>query len=348
MTDQTSDAGAGTKVAPPRAPSFIADLLLDRRTALTLAATVVAIGVVPLALNALWLRVFISSAIFTIAATGTAVLYARLGLVSLAQVALVGVGGWVTLRMYHALHLPFEVNMLVAAVVSSLVGVVIGLPALRMRGLFLALITLMAAAGFEILVTGTQFPNGGSGVLGIAVNSIFMPRPLLARTDEAMLRYVCVIAVIIFAMIALIRRAKPGRAWALIRKSEACAMAAGINVAFYKAWGFALAGFVAGISGALLAATIGVLDATSFPASESILLFALTVVGGAYSILGQVLAGVLYRVIPAFFNNIGIDGNIAYVIFGIALVHAIITAPQGIAGQIGDAVGALRRKLGRS
>jgi branched-chain amino acid transport system permease protein len=347
MTDHTTDVGAGVREAPPRGSAFAAGLLPDRRTLTALAVTVAAIIVLPMFLNALWLRVFISSAIFTIAASGTAVLYARLGLVSLAQVALVGVGGWVTLRMWHATHLPFEIDMLTAGVVSSLIGVVIGLPALRMRGLFLALITLMAAAGFEILVTGTQFPNGGTGVLGIAVNSIFMPRPLLATTDEAMLRYVCVVALIAFGLIEINRRSKPGRAWALIRKSEACAMAAGINVAFYKAWGFALAGFVAGIAGALLAATIGVLDATSFPASESILLFALTVVGGAYTILGQILAGVLYRVIPAFFNDIGIDGNIAYVIFGIALVHAIITAPQGIAGQISDVAEMLRKKWGR-
>ena len=345
MTDHARQ-GAGARAA--RAPGFGVGALTDRRMLIALAAGVIGIVFVPMGLNALWLRVFISSVIFTIAATGTAVLYARLGLVSLAQVALVGVGGWVTLRMYHATHLPFEINMLAGAVVSAVVGVIIGLPALRMRGLFLALITLMAAAGFEILVSGTQFPNGGHGFLGIAVNSIFMPRPLLGGSDEAMLRYVCVVALIAFSLIELVRRARPGRAWALIRKSEACAMAAGVNVTFYKAWGFALAGFVAGIAGALLAATIGVLDATSFPASELILLFALTIVGGAYSVLGQILAGVLYRVIPAFFNNIGIDGNLAYVIFGIALIHAIITAPQGIAGQIGDLIGLARKKWGRA
>jgi branched-chain amino acid transport system permease protein len=342
MTDRTTDASGGVSAA--LAPHSLLSALPARTTLAWLAVALLGIVVLPMLLNALWLRVFISSAIFTVAATGTAMLYARLGLVSLAQVALVGVGGWVTLRMWHATHLPFEIDMLVAAFFSALIGVVIGLPALRMRGLFLALITLMAAAGFEILVTGTQFPNGGNGVLGIAVNSIFMPRPLLASSDEAMLRYVCVVALLAFWLIEINRRARPGRAWALIRKSEASAMAAGVNVAFYKAWAFGLAGFVAGISGALLAGTIGVLDATSFPASESILLFALTVVGGAYSILGQILAGVLYRVVPAFLNDIGIDGNIAYVIFGVALVHAIITAPQGIAGQIAGVATTLQKK----
>ena len=317
-----------------QSPTLLGTLRSDGRTAAALVFAAVAIVILPPLLNFLWLRVMISSVIFTVAAMGTAVLYARLGLVSLAQVALVGVGGWVTLRMWHLFHLPFEINMLAGASVAAVVGMLIGLPALRMRGLYLALITLMAAAGFQILVTGTQFPNGGSGWLGIAVNSIFMPRPFLGHSDEAMLRYASVVALLCFLLLEINRRARPGRAWALIRKSEACAMAAGVNVAFYKAWGFALAGFVAGIAGGLLAGTIGVLDATTFPASESILLFALTVVGGAYSWLGQILTGLLLRAAPALLNDIGVNGHIAYVIFGAGLLHALITAPSGIAGQI--------------
>lgn len=337
---------ASNAAAAP-APSAFAQLRADKGTAVVLLCAAIFILLVPPLLSNLWLRVLLSSLIFTIAASGTAVLYARLGLVSLAQVALVGVGGWVTLRMWHATGMPFEVNMLAGALVSAVVGMLIGLPALRMRGLYLALITLMGAAGFQILVTGTQFPNGGEGWLGIAVNSVFMPRPFLGQSDEAMLRYVCVIALLCFFLIELNRRARPGRAWALIRKSEACAMAAGVNVAFYKAWGFALAGFVAGIAGGLLAGTIGVLDATTFPASESILLFALTVVGGAYSWLGQVLTGLLMRAAPAFLNDIGVDGNLAYVIFGAGLLHALITAPTGIAGQILGGLQKLARRRGR-
>jgi len=325
----------------------LAPALTSPKALVSVVLVLLFIVVAPSMLNALWLRVMISAVIFTIAATGTAVLYARLGLVSLAQVALVGVGGWVTLRMWHATHLPFEVNIVVAGIAAAAVGTIIGLPALRMRGLFLALITLMAAAGFQILVTGTQFPNGGTGILGIAVSSIFMPRPYLAQSDAAMLRYVSIVAVVIFAIVELNRRSRPGRAWALIRKSEACAMAAGVNVPFYKAWGFALAGFVAGVSGGLLAGTIGVLDATTFPASESILLFALTVVGGAYSFAGQIIAGMLYRAIPAFFNDIGIDGDLAFVIFGVGLLHAIVTAPTGIAGQLGDLFAKLARRMKR-
>jgi len=343
MTDKPI-AAAVPGAAPPGQPDRVPAWRAQRGALVLLAVLAVAIGLLPALLGALYLRVMISSVIFTIAAAGTAVLYARLGLVSLAQVALVGVGGWVTLRMWHATGLPFEIDMLVAAVVSAVVGMLIGLPALRMRGLFLALITLMAAAGFQILVTGTQFPNGGTGFLGIAVTSVFMARPVLGQTDEAMLRYVCVVAVLCFLLVEANRRSRAGRAWALIRKSESCAMAAGVNVAFYKLWAFALAGFLAGVAGGLLAGTIGVLDASTFPASESILLFALTVVGGAYSWVGQVLTGLLFRAAPALLNDIGVNGNLAYVIFGAGLLHALITAPSGIAGQILGALAKLARR----
>ena len=203
---------ADPAAAAPRPPG--ATLLTDPRTQVAFAIAIVLIAVVPPLLSSLWLRVLISSVIFTIAAAGTALLYARLGLVSLAQVALVGVGGWVTLRMWHATGLPFELNVLVAALVSAVVGMLAGLPALRMRGLYLAIITLMAAAGFQILVTGTQFPNGGNGWLGIAVSSVFMPRPPLGHSDEAMLRYVSVVALLCFGLVewAGVRdRGGPGR-----------------------------------------------------------------------------------------------------------------------------------------
>jgi branched-chain amino acid transport system permease protein len=318
--------------------------MIERRTILGWAVGLAAVAALPLLLNALWLKILTSAVIYMIAASGVALLYARLGLVSLTQVALVGVGGWVTLRIFHATQLPFELGMLAGGIAASFVGVVVGLPALRLRGLFLALITLMAAAGFQIVVTSTQFPNGGASWLGVTSGStIFMPRPALGQSDAAMFLYTVVAALLGFLLIELNRRSRPGRAWALIRKSEACAMAAGVNVALYKCWAFALSGFLAGIAGALLAATIGVLDARSFPAGDSILLFALTIVGGAYSMLGQIITGILFRAFPALLNDIGFNGHLAFVIFGAALLHALITAPVGIAGQIIGLVARLTR-----
>ncbi|MBC8056838.1 MAG: branched-chain amino acid ABC transporter permease, partial [Rhizobiales bacterium] len=236
-----------------------------------------------------------------------------------------------------------EVAMLAGAAAAGVVGVIVGLPALRMRGLYLALVTLMAAGGFTIVATAVQFPNGGAGFSGYGFDPQPMPRPWLAQSDAALLRYVIVIALLCYALIAWHLRRAPGRAWAMIRRSEAVAMSAGIDVVRYKCWAFALSGFLAGVAGSLLAATLGTLDARSFPASESILLFALTVVGGAFSPLGQIFSGILYRVVPALLDAVGVDGNLSFVIFGAALLHALITAPRGIAGQVLDAVARVAR-----
>jgi len=306
--------------------------------------------ILPAVLNAFWLRALTSSAIFALAAAGVALLYGRLGLVSLAQIALLGVGSWVTLRLAHATGLPFELVLLGGGIAAGLVGLVVGLPALRMRGLYLALITLMAAGGFQVIVGGTGFPDGGPGFLGrvdSAAARQLMARPVIAQSDSAYFRYVLVVAALGFLLVALHRRTRPGRAWALIRKSEACALSAGVNVTLYKTWAFTLAGFLAGIAGGLLAGSVGQLDGRNFPASDSILLFALTVVGGAYSGLGPAITGLLFRAFPSLLTAWNVDGNLAFIVFGAALLHALITAPAGVAGQLSDLVDGLRQRLKR-
>jgi branched-chain amino acid transport system permease protein len=290
--------------------------------------------VVPLVAGGQWLNVFISMACFALAVAGCAFMYARMGMVSLTQVGLMGVGGWVTLRLNYLFDFPFELNLLVAMFITALFGLVLALPALRMRGLYLALVTLMAAAGFEILFATFQFPNGGDAFWGVQTGtSGDFRRPSLATSDAAYLRYLVAVVTAAFLLIELHRRTAPGRAWALIRRSEAAAMAAGVNVTFYKAWAFALAGLLAGLGGGLLAGSLGLLDGGTFRASESVMIFALAIVGGAHSWLGVLIAAALFRVLPAALNNAGLDADLSFVIFGAGLLHAVISAPEGLAGQ---------------
>lgn len=282
-----------------------------------------------------WVRIFTSTACFTLAAAGIAFMYARLGMVSLGQVALMGLGGWVMLRMNHSFDLPFEINLAVAAGATMLFGWVLALPALRMRGLYLALVTLMVAGGVEVILSTVRFPNGGEGFWGV-MPSVSAPfrRPFVAQSDAAYLRYVIAAVTFAFLLLEMHRRSAPGRAWAMIRRSEAAALASGVNVVYYKAWAFGLSGLLAGISGGLLAGALGLLDPSTFRAPESILLFALAVVGGARYWLGAIIAGVLYRILPALLNDWGLDADLALLIFGAGLLHAVITAPDGISGQI--------------
>lgn len=291
----------------------------------------------PDALSDYWLRTFISVSALTIASLSVGVLFAQLGMVSLAQYALLGVGGWFALRISHGLGVPFEIALLTGGAASALVGLVVGLPALRMRGLYLAIITLMMAGAIQVLISAFGFPDGGSGILGKSVGArVMMARPPLAQTDASYLRYAMVVTALCYLLVLVHVRGRAGRAWAMIRRSEVCALAGGVDIVAYKVWAFALAGFLAGVAGGLLAGGVGQLDGGSFPASQSIMLFALTIVGGAYSWFGPIIAGLMLRAFPALLNDFRVDGNIATIVFGVGLLHALITAPHGIAGQLHD------------
>ena len=285
--------------------------------------------------NSYWLKTFTSALTLSVAVAGTALLYGQLGLVSLCQYALVAVGGWVALRLSHGFGLPFELCVLAGGLCASAAGMVAGLPALRLKGLYLALVTLMMAGGYQVLVSAVGFPDGGSGWLGKAQGTgrLMMARPAWAESDAAYLAYVVAWLALILVLIEWHRRSRAGRSWALIRRGEAAATSAGVHVLLYQSWAFGLAGFCAGVAGALLAGGVGQLDGRAFAASESVLMFALTVVGGAYHWLGTLLAGLLLRAVPALLTEWGVNGFLAQVFFGAALLHALITAPRGIAGQ---------------
>lgn len=292
----------------------------------------------PWLFSAYWLNTMTTVACLTLAAGTVALLYGQLGMVSLAQFALAGVGGWFCLRLVHGLALPFEVALLLGALIAGVFGLILGLPALRMRGLYLALLTLMIAAAVQVVLNVIGFPDGGPGWTGkiVAGQRVLIERPWIARGDGAYFVYTMAWLAAGMTLIEWQRASMPGRAWALIRKSEAAALAAGVSVVRYKAWAFALGGFLAGLAGGLIAGLNGQLDNTGFPVSQSILLYALTVVGGAYHWMGAVFAGLLMRALPALLNDHGVDGNLANAFYGFALLVSLIQGPKGLAGQLAD------------
>jgi branched-chain amino acid transport system permease protein len=316
--------------------SVLAERVQAHRALVRMVVVVLAIGLlVPWLANAYWIKTLTSSLALAIAAAGVALLFGQLGLVSLCQYALLGVGGWVALRVGHGLQWPFELCVLAAGVCAGLVGMLAGLPALRLKGLYLALVTLMLAGAFQVVVSATGFPDGGPGWLGRVTGSerLLMPRPSLAISDGAYFTYVAAWLAAMLAIIELHRRTRAGRSWALIRRGEAVAEGAGVNVLLYQTWAFGLAGVCAGVAGALLAGAVGQLDGRAFAASESVMLFALTVVGGAYHWIGALIAGLLLRAVPSLLVDFGVNGFLAMILFGAALLHALITAPRGLAGQ---------------
>ncbi|WP_040167549.1 branched-chain amino acid ABC transporter permease [Microbacterium gorillae] len=317
-----------------------------RRTLPGIVCALLAIFLVPALIGTYWTRVLTVCAIYAIAAAGVGMLYGRVGLVSIMQVGLVAIGGWVTLRLWHATHLPFEVVMILAAIVTGIVGTIVSLPALRLSGLSLAVVTLMVAGAIEVLISASGFPNGGPGFLGRvggATLPVSMPRPALAVGDDAYFRYVIVVLLIVFLLLSWLLGAKPGRSWAAIRQSEAGAIAVGVSVTRYRLFALALVSALTGVAGALLAANAGLLDPVSFKAQQSILLFATVLIGGTFTLGGAVIAGLFFQGVPPLLDSWGVDGNLIFVILGLGLVQAITTAPAGIAGQLSGLWQRLRR-----
>ena len=246
----------------------------------------------PSRLGADWITTLTSVAIYSVVALGLGILYGRVGMISLGQIALLVVGVWVATRLSYGTGLPFPLLLLASGAAACAVGVLIGLPALRLSGLYLALITLMAAGAVNVVLSSINFPNGGGGFTGRTTSvdlSGLQPvrRPAAAAGDTAYYRYVVLVSALMFVLALLHVAGKPGRAWASIRESEPAALAAGVNITLYKLWAFALASFMAGVAGCLLAAQVGQPTAQSFQTQDSLTLLATVLIGGIFSIWGR-------------------------------------------------------------
>ncbi len=318
---------------------------LDRgpivRVVAVVALLLFAILALPQFVGADWITTFTSVAIYSVVALGFGILYGRVGMISLGQVALLTVGCWVGARLAYATSLPFPVLLLAAGGVTCAIGVLVGLPALRLSGLYLALITLMFAAATTVVLSVTDFPNGGGGFKGRSVTGALttttppVRRPSWANGDTAYYRYTVVACGILFLLALLHVAGKPGRAWASIRESPPAALAAGVNITLYKLWAFALASFITGVAGCLLAAQVGVPRAITFQTQDSLILAATALIGGIYSLWGALVAGVFNQLVPFVFETEwGWPFALVLILFGIGLLQVLLTAPGGIADQL--------------
>jgi branched-chain amino acid transport system permease protein len=233
-----------------------------------------------------------------------------------------------------------------------LIGTLIGLPALRLSGLYLALITLMGAAAIGVVLRAWNFPNGGSGFKGVETSiteaSESVRRPDLALGNTAYFRYVLIVCALMFLLVLLHLMSKPGRAWAAIRQSEPSALAGGVNLTLYKLWAFALASFITGVAGAAFAATGGgILNSTNFQTQDSIVLVAVVLMAGVFSVWGALLAGVLLRFLPELLKDFGASGSLLTILFGVGVIQVILTAPGGLVDQFPKDVAKLGRLVGR-
>ena len=229
-------------------------------------------------------------------------------------------------------------------------GTIIGLPALRLSGLYLALVTLMLAGAITVVLAATDFPNGGEGFLGhqeATAGAEQIRRPAIAETAPAYFRYTVIATALMFLLTLWHVRGKPGRAWAAIRQSEPAALAAGVNVTLYKLWAFALAAFMTGVAGGLLAGAVGVLFTTQFSTDDSIILLAVVLMGGIYSLWGAIIAGAFIQYLPALLDDWGLPADLLTILFGIGVLQVLLTAPAGLIDQVPKDLARLGRLIGR-
>jgi branched-chain amino acid transport system permease protein len=297
-------------------------------------AVVLFIGlvVIPATMKANWIANFTQMAVFAPLAASAGLLYGRVGLVSLGQVAPYGIGAWVAVRLSFATSLPFPVLVIAGGLVAMLLGILIGLPALRVSGLYLALVTLMLVAAVELLLAEFKFANGGKGFRGIAKNlsdARPMRRPTFAHTDLGYYRFAVVASFILFMLAVFMLSRKPGRAWASIRQSEAAALSAGIDITRYKLLAFALASFMAGAAGALYAGSVPTsINIGPFSRQQAIFLLAVVLMGGIQSLWGAVLAGFFGTCFLAFLKQ-NVAGHqfwdkIGFSLFGFGLIMNLV------------------------
>lgn len=311
-------------------------------------ATAIMCGAAVLALLVLdseWRQGIILSAIFALLALSVVVLTGYVGQISLAPVAFSGVAAFSMVK-FTEWGLPFPFSPLAGALVATALGLLLGLPAVRVRGMNLAIATVAAAVGIEELVLRWNWFTGGGlgkdvpppelfGVdLGIAAEGDAFPRAVFGIFCVFVLALCCV-------AIANLRRGSTGLWFLAVRSNERAAAAAGIDVRRVKLSAFGLASFLAGLGGCLLAYQRQALSASSFAVFESLALLAMTYLAGIASVGGALLAGAFAK--GGLLTVAMGQGSSKYqfAVNGVALIVVAVLYPDGITG----AVGALVRRL---
>ena len=335
-----ADTTSADTAARPSARSWDARSL--RRPAIIVVLLALVLFAIPALVSLYYVDAGTQVAVYAIVALGLNLLVGRVGLVSLGQAAVLAMGAWVAARLLFATSLPFEVVLLITGSITMVLGTLVGLPALRMSGLYLALITLMLAGAITVVLATINFPNGG------LLHLPAIRRPGIAQTDIGFYRYSVIFAAIAFLVVLVHVRTRPGRAWAAIRQSEPAALTAGVNVTVYKMWAFALASFITGVAGALLAGADRFLYSINFATQDSITILAVVLMGGIFSLWGAIIAALLMQLLPALLNSWGVSPDWLIILFGIGVLQVLTTAPAGLIDQVPRDLGRLGRLIGRA
>jgi branched-chain amino acid transport system permease protein len=289
--------------------------------------------VAPFWLNGYGLYLLTLTAIFAIVALGLNLLTGYAGQISLCHAALFGVGAYATALLTSKAGWPYLVSLPAGALLTTAIGAVVAVPALRLKNLYLAIATL----GFGVVLQKTIFEwrslTGGGGGLSLA-----SPTVAGHELGAAGLYYLAL------AFLALglwgawnLSRGRTGRALRLIKESEIAAASLGIHIAHYKVTAFAVSAFYAAIAGGLFAYLVRYINPESFNVGLSIGFLSMIVIGGLGTIGGSIVGAMFYVVVPELLRGIK---DAPGLVFGVVLVVVMVFMPQGLWGMA-------RRFLGR-
>ena len=310
-------------------------------------------------LGPLWRGPIMTTIIGTVLALALVVLTGFGGQTSLSQVAFAGIAGFSLSKLAMQHGVPFPVAPILAALIATVFGVLLGAPALRVRGTNLAIVTVAGGVAIAEFVFKNPAYVGDATTGGAKV-----PHPKLGSWDLGLVLgtkssrpifgiFLLFVAVVLSMLVVNIRRSATGRRMLAIRSNERAAASVGINVASGKLLVFALASFISGIAGCLVAYRFGTISEASYGVLASLTVLAFAYLGGITSVSGAVTAGIVGASGLAFYANarlfraFGIEslGRWEAFIGGALLIVTAIQNPEGIAGAIraGAAKGKLKK-----
>jgi branched-chain amino acid transport system permease protein len=283
--------------------------------------------------------------VWAMVALGLNILTGYNGQISLGHTAFVATGGYTVAILMVDYDWPFAATVILAGLTAGALGFLIGIPALRLRGPYLAIATMALALSVPQILK--KYDGLTHGNRGINVKSDLRSPPDflddwfgIQLSNDEWIYFLALFIVLIMTFIAWnIIRSRVGRAFVAIRDSEVAAAAMGINVPRYKTLAFAISAFFAGIAGGTYIQVVGYISPESFDVLRSINFLTTIVVGGLASILGSVVGAITFELVDDLSDFLPLgEGSMAeqapWVMYGAFLILVITFMPYGIAGAI--------------
>jgi branched-chain amino acid transport system permease protein len=314
--------------------------MMDRHASWLRVAAIAVAVVLPVFLNDKYLGLAIFTGIYMILAMGLNLTVGMTGLLVLGYAAFYAIGAYTFGVMYLKWGVPFYAALVPAVVVGGLVGLLVGLPSIRLRGDYLAIVTLGFGETVRFLLKNlSNLTNGDQGIM-VAASARVPKLPVLtifpwAKSGEQSTYYLVLLFVLLSMwLVRNLVNSRIGRAWMAIREDETAARAMGINTVKLKVIAFMLSAMWAAVAGVLYVAREGYVDPEVFRFDESVLILSMVILGGMGSGPGPILgAAVLYLVPQILRDEFPALLDYRLMIFGAVMIVMMILRPQGLLGS---------------